>query len=355
MAGAVPSKATLPILEMVLIESENGRLRLCATDLEVSIIEFVDAEIEKEGAVAVPARRLLETLRQLPDIPVLFETDDRSMVKFKTDKGTYKLAGEKAADYPSIPDLGEGMQIKAPRASLLRAIAKTSFAVSGDDLRPAMMGVYFQIGKEESKIVATDGHRLVRLVKHDIVAANAVNFIVPEKALNLVMKAMHHDQCEMTVGRDHARFLSGNTSVITRLINETYPNYESVIPRENDKEMKVSRDQMLATVKRVSIFSSSATKQVRLSLKAGELQISAEDLDMSSEAKESIACEYDAPDMEIGFNARYLTDVLSNIDDPEVVFEFSTPNRAGIVRPSMQEDQEDMLMLVMPVMLNTYS
>lgn len=355
VAGAVPSKATLPILETVLFESEGGRLRLCATDLEVSIIEYVTAEIVTEGAIAVPARRLLETLRQLPDIPVLFETDDRSIVKFKTDKGTYKLAGEKAADFPSIPTMEEGVAVKTSRASLGRAITKTSFAVSSDDLRPAMMGVYFQIGKEESKIVATDGHRLVRLVKKDIVAATAVNFIVPEKALTLVQKALHGETCEMTVSKDHAGFKCGNTSVITRLINETYPNYESVIPRENDKEMKVSRDQMLSTVKRVSIFSSSATKQVRLSLKAGELQISAEDIDLSSEAKESISCEYDSPDMEIGFNSRYLTDVLSNIDDPEVMFEFSTPNRAGIVRPSMQEDDEDMLMLVMPVMLNTYS
>jgi DNA polymerase III subunit beta len=355
VAGAVPTKATLPILETVLFESENGRLRLCATDLEVSIVEYVDAEILTEGAIAIPARRLLEALRQLPDMLVMFDTDDRSIVKFKTDKGSYKLAGEKAADFPAIPTMDEGVAIKATRASLARAITKTSFAVSSDDLRPAMMGVYFQVGKDESKIVATDGHRLVRLVKRDIVAAAAINFIVPEKALTLVQKALHGENCEMSVSKDHASFRSGRTIVVTRLINENYPNYESVIPRENDKELHVSRDQMLSTVKRVSIFSNSATKQVRLSLRSGELQISAEDIDLSSEAKESIACEYDAPDMEIGFNARYLTDVLTNIDDPEVTFEFSTPNRAGIVRPSMQEESEDLLMLVMPVMLNSYA
>jgi len=143
--------------------------------------------------------------------------------------------------------------------------------------------------------------------------------------------------------------------VITRLISETYPNYESVIPRENDKEMKVNRDQMLATVRRVSIFSSSTTRQIRLQMRPDELIIAAEDIDMSSEAKEAIGCEYSDPEMEIGFNARYLSDVLGNIDDPEVLFEFSTPNRAGIVRPSVQDEDEDMLMLVMPVMLNTYN
>jgi DNA polymerase-3 subunit beta len=345
----------MPILETVLFECEDGKVKLCATDLEVSIVEYVDADITSEGSVAAPARRLLETLRQLPDIPVLFEVDEKGNVKFKTDKGNYKLAGEKAADFPAIPSLEDGQLIKTSTESLTRAIQKTSFAVSNDDLRPAMMGVYFQIGIEESKIAATDGHRLVRLIKRDLTAAKPVNFIVPQKALNLVIKALDGIDCELTISREHARFRSGNTMVITRLINETYPNYESVIPRENDKELKVNRDQMLATVKRVAIFSSSTTRQIRLQLRADELMIAAEDIDMSSEAKESIACEYANEDMEIGFNARYLSDVLGNIDDPEVLFEFSTPNRAGIVRPSVQDEDEDMLMLVMPVMLNSYS
>jgi len=353
--GAVPNKATMPILETVLFECEDGKVKLCATDLEVSIVEYVDADIKTDGSVAVPARRLLETLRQLPDIPVLFEVDEKGNVKFKTDKGNYKLAGEKAADFPAIPSLEDAQVIKTSTESLTRAIQKTSFAVSNDDLRPAMMGVYFQIGTEESKIAATDGHRLVRLIKRNLTATKPVSFIVPQKALNLVIKALDGIDCELAISREHARFRSGNTMVITRLINETYPNYESVIPRENDKELKVNRDQMLATVKRVAIFSSSTTRQIRLQLRKDELIIAAEDIDMSSEAKESISCEYSSEDMEIGFNARYLSDVLGNIDDPEVLFEFSTPNRAGIVRPSVQDEDEDMLMLVMPVMLNSYS
>lgn len=355
VVGAVPTKATMPILETVLFEIEDGKLKLCATDLEVSIVEHVAVDIQSEGAVAVPARRLLDTLRQLPDIPVMFEVDDKGNVKFKTDKGNYKLAGEKAADFPAIPSLDGGQVIKTTTESLLRAIHKTSFAVSNDDLRPAMMGVFFQIGAEESKIVATDGHRLVRLIKRDLVAQSPASFIVPQKALNLVTKALDGSDCDLTISAEHVRFRSGNTMVITRLINETYPNYESVIPRENDKEMKVNRDQMLATVRRVSIFSSSTTRQIRLQMKPDELVIAAEDIDLSSEAKESIACEYSDPEMEIGFNARYLSDVLGNIDDPEVLFEFSTPNRAGIVRPAVQDEDEDMLMLVMPVMLNSYS
>ncbi|MGM0737891.1 MAG: DNA polymerase III subunit beta [Bacteroidota bacterium] len=355
VAGAVPTKATLPILETVLFETEDSRIKLSASDLEVSIIEYVKADVETQGAVAVPARRLLETLRQLPDIPVTFEVDERAQVRFRTDKGTYKLAGEKAEDFPDMPVLKDGKQINTDTEALKDAIKKTSFAVSSDDLRPAMMGVYFDIGEDESRVVATDGHRLVRLVRKDISATGPVSFIVPEKALTLVAKTLDDEACEMLVTQDHVSFQSGNTQVITRLINEQYPRYESVIPRENDKTLKISRDQMLATVKRVSVFSSTTTRQIRLEMKSDEIAISAEDLDMSSEARESIASEYSDEPMEIGFNARYLMDVLNNIDDPEVVFEFSTPNRAGIVRPSVQDDDEDMLMLVMPVMLNTYS
>lgn len=352
--GAVPAKATLPILETVLFETENSRIKISATDLEVSIIEHLHADVESEGSVAIPGRRLLETLRQLPDIPVTFDVDDRAQVKFRTDKGTYKLAGEQSEDFPDMPVLVEGTRIRTDAKGIKDAIRKTSFAVSSDDLRPAMMGVFFDIGEKESRIAATDGHRLVRLVRQDISASTPISFIVPEKALSLAAKAMDAAECEMVVTTEHVSFQSGDTRVITRLINEQYPKYESVIPRENDKTLKISREQLLSTVRRVSVYSSSSTRQIRIELKADEIIVSAEDLDMSSEARESISSEYADEPMEIGFNARYLMDVLNNIDDPEVIFEFSTPNRAGIVRPSEQDEDEDMLMLVMPVMLNSY-
>lgn len=355
VSGAVPTKATLPILETILFESEDGKLRLTATDLEISIIEYMTADIEDGGAVAMPARRLIETLRQLPDIPVAFEVDDQFNIKFRTDKGTYKLMGEDPDEFPEVPNLNEGNKLETTKDLILRAINKTLFAVSNDDLRPAMMGVFFDIGAEESKFVATDGHRLVRFINSDLTSDEEINFIVPEKALNLVQKALHSDECDMMVTEDHAQFKSGNTIVITRLINEQYPNYESVIPKENDKKLVINKEQMQATVKRVSIFSSSTTRQIRLQLDKDNLTIRAEDIDMSSEAKETISCEYSDEAMEIGFNAKYLGDVLNNVDGDEVLFEFSTPNRAGIVMPSDEDESEQMLMLVMPVMLNTYA
>jgi DNA polymerase-3 subunit beta len=353
--GAVPSKATLPILETILFESEDGKLKLTATDLEISIIEYIDADIEEDGAVAIPARRLLETLRQLPNIPVFFDVDDRKNINFRTDKGTYKLVGDDADEFPEVPNLDEGTSIKTTTELMNNAIHKTLFAVSSDDLRPAMMGVYFQIGTDESKFVATDGHRLVKYTNKEITADNDVNFIIPDKALSLIQKTIDGDECSLTVTEDHARFKSGGTIVITRLINEQYPNYDSVIPRDNDKFLTISKEQMLSTVRRVAIFSSTTTRQIRLQLGSNKLTIRAEDLDMSSEAKETIVCEYSNEEMEIGFNAKYLGDVLSNIDDDEVTFEFSSPNRAGIVKPSEENENEDILMLVMPVMLNSYA
>jgi DNA polymerase-3 subunit beta len=353
--GAVPSKATLPILETILFESEDGRLKLTGTDLEISIIEYIEADIEVEGAIAIPAKRLLDTLRQLPDIPVFFEVDEKQNVKFKTDKGNYKLVGEIADEFPEVPAMEEGVSLSTDTKLIQNAIGKTMFAVSTDDLRPAMMGVYFDISETESKFVATDGHRLVKFVNQNLKSNTPLSFIIPDKALNLVSKALDAPECDLTVSNDHARFKSGNTIVITRLINEQYPNYESVIPRDNDKDLMIDKNQMLATVRRVSVFSSSTTRQIRLQMDSDKLTIRAEDLDMSSEAKETIACDYSDGEMEIGFNAKYLADVLSNVDGDEARFEFSTPNRAGIVKPVEEEDGEQMLMLVMPVMLNSYA
>lgn len=353
VAAVVPSKATLPILENVLFESVNGVLRLTATDNEIYIVEHVEADIQVEGSVAIPARRLLDTMRQLPDIPLSFDIDDRCIVKFKTDRGSYKLVGQKAEDYPALPAVNEGTSIHMDTDSLTSAIEKTRFAVSTDDLRPNMMGVYFQVEEDKTRLVATDGHRLVRLVKFDMKGDIPINFIVPDKALALVTRTLDGGEIHMQVTRHHARFKSGDTEVIARLINEAYPNYENVIPKENDKLMTVSKSDMLATVRRVSIFSSSTTRQIRLNLNQDEVSIFAEDYEMSSEARESIKCQYDADDMVIGFNARYLADVLNNITSEDVTFEFSTPNRAGIVKPLEQGEDEEILMLIMPVMLNS--
>ena len=361
VGGAVPSKSTLPILECILFEQlDDTGLRFSATDLEISIVQRINVRFESNGTggsqrIAVPARRLLDTLRALPDVPVQFAADDEFHVVLTTEHGKYKMVGYDGADYPALPDLEAKQKIETEGALLRRAINKTSFAVSKDALRPAMMGILFQIGKDEARAVATDGHRLVKLNLQGMRSDESVDFIVPEKAMTLAGKIVSDEHCTILVAEGYVGFDFGNSRILARLIDESYPNYEAVIPLENDKRMIVSRDAMLAAVKRVGLYSSSMTNQIRLSLDSDKVEISAEDIERSSEAHEVIQCDYDSDPMVIGFNSVYLTEVLSHIDSSEAVFEFSSPNRAGVVTPEDQHDGEHILMLIMPVMLNTYA
>ena len=353
--GAVPSKSTLPILECILFEQidETG-LRLSATDLEVSIVQQVEVQFEGEQArrIAVPAKRLLDTLRALPEVPISFEANNEFHIVLKTDGGEYKMSGHDGGDYPSLPDLDPEHRIDTSGDLIRRAIDKTSFAVSKDALRPAMMGVYFQIGPEPGRAVATDGHRLVRMQMDAMLSEEDVNFVVPEKALSLANKILSGESCTILVDAGHAAFVAGETRILVRLIAEAYPNYEAVIPQDNDKQILVERNALLAAVKRVSLYSSNLTPQIRLNLHSEHIEIQAQDIERSSEARETVPCEYDGEDMAIGFNATYLNEVLGHIDADEIVIAFSSPNRAGVVTPHNQRDGEDVLMLIMPVMLN---
>ena len=358
--GAVPSKSTLPILECILFDRSGDKLRLSATDLEISIVQNLPVQFESNGTteksrVAVPAKRLLDTLRALPDLPIQFSADDEHNVALRTDQGVYKMVGHDGADYPAIPEISGELEIKTTGPVLRRAVHKTGFAVSKDALRPAMMGIYFQIQGRQSRAVATDGHRLVKLTLSQLSSTKSVNFIVPEKAMTLVGRVAKDEACTIRVDGGYVGFLFGDSQVLARQIDEAYPNYEAVIPTENDRKLTVGRDAMLAAVKRVGLYSSSMTNQIKLSLEAKQVEISAEDIERSSEARETVLAEYEGEPMVIGFNASYLNEVLSNVDSDEVVIEFSSPNRAGVVTPQAQPDGEEMLMLIMPVMLNTYA
>ena len=361
--GAVPSKATLPILECVLFERDGDALKISATDLEISIVQRVGVSFEQNGTadgaarqrVAVPAKRLLDTLRALPNLPVTVTTDAAFNVELTTDQGRYKMVGFDGADYPALPALDQAQSIETTGEMVKRAVDKTGFAASKDALRPAMMGVLFQVRPESATVVATDGHRLVKLVAEGITAETPLDVIVPEKALSLAAKAAGDGACSVRVGSGYVGFDFGETQVVGRLIEEQYPNYEAVIPVENEKRLTVGREAMLAAVRRVALYSSSMTHQIRLALESDALTVSAEDIERASEAKERVLCDYDAEPMEIGFNSQYLQEVLSNVDGEDVVFEFSSPNRAGVVSPSEGAEGEDLLMLIMPVMLNTYA
>jgi DNA polymerase-3 subunit beta len=255
-----------------------------------------------------------------------------------------------------VPVVKGSTPIEIPSSSLSRAINKTIFAVSTDELRPAMTGILVQMADNQVTFVATDGHRLLRYRRSDVGAGQTANIIIPRKAFNLLKGALPSEATTVRVefNNSNAFFSFNQMRLVCRLIDERYPDYENVIPVSNPNKLIISRQELLNSVKRISIYSNKTTHQVRLRLAGSELTVSAEDLDFSNEANEKLACQYDGEDMEIGFNAKFLTEMLSNIDSEEITLELSTPNRAGLLMPTTPDDNESILMLVMPVMLNNY-
>lgn len=356
--GVIASNPVIPILENFLFELEPGKLTVTGSDLETSMITEIPVDAKESGKIAVPARILMDILKSLPDQPVTIDMDDETYtVEISSDNGRYKLTGENANDFPKVPT-SEGVEdsIDMPSDVLLTAINKTIFATSNDELRPAMTGVYAALKDSNITFVATDGHRLVKYTRVDVTSQKDATIIIPKKSLNLVKNSMPADSTNVVVkfNTQNAFFSFDGTEVICRLIDERYPDYDNVIPVDNPNKLTIDRKEFLNSVKRIAIFANKTTYQIRLKIAGSELQVSAEDLDFSNEANERLSCNYEGDDIEIGFNARFLTEILSNLESKEVILELSTPNRAGILLPTDKDANEDMLMLVMPVMLNNY-
>ncbi|MBI1803341.1 MAG: DNA polymerase III subunit beta [Ignavibacteria bacterium] len=354
VGSVIPAKSTLPILENFLFEISRDKLTITATDLDTSMSVTMPVKNTQDGKIAVPAKRLSETVRSLPNTEIEFLADvESNKILMKTTNGEYKLTGETSDTYPSIPTFKGTNELRMDNEALRRLITKTSFAVSTDELRPAMTGILFQIKKKEIRAVATDGHRLVRITKSDFASGIEQDVIVPAKALNIVAKSVMEGESIFSFNENNAMLSFNNTALISRMIEEKYPNYESVIPLDNEKKLTVDKNQLLASVRRTSLYASSTNHQVRFSLKKGSLTVSAEDIDFGSEARETLTCEYSSEPMEIGFNSTYIVDILSHLDTDEVTFALSLPTRACTVQPSEQRNGESLLMLVMPVRLNS--
>ncbi len=357
ISGVINSSNTLPILDDFLFEVSEKSLKVTASDLETTIITTLAVESKEEIEIAIPAKLLLDILKSFPDHPLTFTIDgENQSIEISSDYGKYKLTGHAADEFPKVPEVESPSSIKVDGGVLAGAVAKTIFATGNDELRPVMSGVYFQMDKDSTVFVATDAHKLVKYTRTDAKSDKPANFIMPKKPLNLLrnLLASSDEDVQIEFNETNARFAFGETTLVCRLIDGKYPNYEAVIPKQNPNKLTIDRESFLGSVKRVSIFSSKTTHQVRLKIQGSELHLSAEDLDFSNEANERLTCQYDGEDIEIGFNSVFLIEMLNNITTSEVNLELSEPNRAGILTPSETDDKdEDILMLVMPVMLNS--
>ncbi|MFH0865483.1 MAG: DNA polymerase III subunit beta [Bacteroidota bacterium] len=359
IGGVISTSNTLPILDNFLFELDKDGLTVSASDLETTMTAKVAVTMaEKPGSIAIPAKILLDTLKTFSDIPVTFTIDVKSTysVEISAGEGKYKLSGHNSEEFPKTPTLESSSALQVPSFVLATAINKTLFATGNDELRPVMSGVFCQLAAESIIFVATDAHKLVRYTRSDVKSDETAAFILPKKPLNQLKNLFAHEEANVKIeyNNTNAFFEFGNYSLICRLIDGKYPNYDAVIPTQNPNKLTIERIPFLNSIKRVSIFSNQSTHQVRFRITGKELTLSAEDLDFANEAKERMNCQYDGEDMEIGFNSKFVVEMLNNIDTDEVCLELSAPNRAGLLLPVAKDSKnEDLLMLVMPVMLNT--
>jgi DNA polymerase III subunit beta len=355
LGGIINTNNTLPILDNFLFDLDKKSLTVSASDLETTISSKLEVESSENGIVCIPARLLLDTLKTFPEQPLTFTIQDNNTVEISSNHGKYALAYASGEEFPTAVELKDPSSTKIQGDILSTAIGKTIFASGNDDLRPVMSGVFFQFSTESLTFVATDAHKLVKYTREDVQASQTAEFIMPKKPLNLLKAILAGSEDEVTIeyNESNAKYTFDNTEMICRLIDGKYPNYEAVIPKENPNKLSIDRNQFLNSVRRVSIFSNKTTHQIRLKIAGAELNISAEDIDYSNKAEERLTCDYQGDDMQIGFNSRFLTEMLNNLTSDEVSLEMSLPNRAGILTPVDGLDEgENVTMLVMPVMLN---
>ncbi len=355
LGGVLNSKNTLPILDNFLFELKGNTLAITASDLET--IMTVDLELEMaedDGQVAVPARLLIDMLKAFSNVPITFTIDAEHKIELAAGDGKYNLSGYNAEEFPKLPEMGEAVSVEMESSMMVNAINKTLFATGNDELRPVMAGVFCDLHDNDITFVATDAHKLVRYRRTNVEPGSQVSFILPKKPLNLLKNTLGNDDSPVKVEytEKNTIFTFDNVKLVCKLVDGRYPNYEAVIPKENPNVLTVDRMAFLNVIRRVSIFANKSTHQIRLKITGQELLLSAEDLDYSNAAQERLSCNYNGEDMDIGFNSRFLLEMLNNLDSTEVSVHMSQPNRAGLIIPDSNDENEDILMLIMPVMLN---
>jgi DNA polymerase-3 subunit beta len=357
MSGVLSTNSTLPILDNYLFELIDGNLSVTASDIETTMsINIPLVKAEDEGSIAIPAKILLDTLKTFGDIPISFFINlETKLIELSTDDGKFKLSGFDSAEFPNAPSIESASSIEIPAEVLEQAIGKTIFATGSDELRPVMMGVSFELTGEGLILVGTDAHKLVKYTRTDVTSKSEDSFIVPKKSLIMLKNSLSKSDDKVKVEYDakNAIFTFENFKLICRLVDGKYPNYEAVIPKNNPNILTVDRVQLLNKIRRVSFFANQSTNQIRLKISGKELILSAEDMDYTNEAYERLSCSYEGEDIEIGFNAKFLIEMLNNLSNEQITIELSTPGRAGIIVPVNKDDENELIiMLVMPIMLN---
>lgn len=358
VSGVLGSNNSLPILDDFLFVLNGDDLKITTSDIETTMtVQLKVTMADEPGEVAIPAKILLETLKTLPDVPVTFTIDPSTFaIEMLAGEGKYKMNGHNGEDFPETPGVDEGSEFKINSIVLAEAISKTVFAASTDEMRPVMTGVFLDMKPESTSFVATDAHKLVRYTRLDIGVDLEDSIIIPTKPLNQIKNLLGAEEQEVKVlyNKKNAFFAFGRVQLICKLIEGKYPNYTAVIPTDNPNKLQIERVPLLNAIRRVSIYANQSTHQLRFSITGRSLVLSAEDVDYSNEAREILNCNYDGEDMDIGFNSKFLHEMLNNLDSPEIIFEMSQPNRAGLIKPVNEEERttEDILMLIMPLMLN---
>lgn len=351
--GAITGSPVVPILENFLFTVKDSVLEIKATDLETSITTKTEINSTENFSVAVPAKLLIDTLKQLPDQPISIEVDTSFSIQITSSSGKYKLAGADPSDYPTLPEPNEADQFTIPVNQLERAVNKTLFATSTDELRPAMMGVLFEIDRNTANFVSTDAHKLVKFTVNNLESTTSGNYIISRKALTLVKNALNNvSEVSISLDKKNAFFTIGNTLITCLLINANFPDYNNVIPTENPRILTVDRGDFLSKLKLIVIYANRTTNQVQLDLSHGSLTLQGKDADFGNEGIEQLACTFEGEPLKIAFNAKFLIEMLNAIQSEEITMRFSEPNRAAIMLPNEEEENESTLMLVMPVMIN---
>lgn len=359
ISRVISNKNTLPILDNFLFSLESGSLEITASDLESTLITSIQLEnSDGSGEIAVPARILTDTLKEFSEIPLTFEIDTNSlMVVIQSESGKFTIMGQNGSEFPQLPQIKDDQkqELEIDGEILLSGINKALFATADDELRPVMNGIFMELSPDDTTFVASDAHKLVRYKRTDVKASGTSSFILPKKPAGLLKNILPKEENTVKLEFDdrNASFTLTNYKMVCRLVEGNYPSYNSVIPTDNPFKMTIDRVEFYNALRRVSVFSNQASNLVKLALTGNQLTISAQDIDFSISATERLNCQYEGDDMEIGFKSTFLIEILANLSTADVMVEMSDPTRAGILLPGISEnDSEDILMLLMPMMIN---